>query len=99
VLLALGARGKSAERVADEAVDELNEFLGTDGCVDPYLADQLVLPLALVPGISEVRTSRITQHLTTNAETVKMFLPVQVEFEGKMGEPGLVRLMPAGSRQ
>jgi len=44
---ALGARGKRAERVADEAVDALAAFLRRDGAVDPWLADQLLLPLAL----------------------------------------------------
>lgn len=86
----LGARGKAAERVADEAVNELRDFLSTDGCVDHYLADQLVVALALASGKSEVRSSKITQHLTTNAEVVKMFLPVSIEIEGKIGQPGSI---------
>jgi RNA 3'-phosphate cyclase len=88
----LGARGKPAERVADEAVNELRDFLSTDGCVDHYLADQLVLPLALASGKSDVKASKITQHLTTNAEVVRMFLPVSIEIDGKIGEPGSVRI-------
>ena len=36
----LGALGKPAERVADEAADEFLGFLATDGVIDPYLADQ-----------------------------------------------------------
>lgn len=89
---ALGAIRKSAERVADEAVAELLDFLGTDGSVDHYLADQLVLPLALASGTSELRTSRVTQHLTTNAEIVQMFLPVAIEIHGEIGNPGLIRV-------
>jgi RNA 3'-terminal phosphate cyclase (ATP) len=92
----LGARGKPAERVADEAVGELLEFLATDGTVDHYLADQLTLPLALVPGVSELRTSRVTQHLTTNAEIVRMFLPVAIEIDGEIGQPGSVRIRRTG---
>lgn len=92
---ALGAIRKSAERVADEAVAELLEFLGTDGSVDHYLADQLVLPLALAPGTSELRTSRVTQHLTTNAEIVRMFLPAAIEIQGEIGNPGLIRIRGA----
>ena len=86
----LGARGKPAERVADEAVDELRDFLASDGAVDPYLADQLVLPLALAGGMSEIRTSRVTPHLVTNAEIVKMFLPVAIEVDQKIGRAGMV---------
>lgn len=88
----LGARGKLAERVADEAVNELRDFLSTDGCVDHYLADQLVVPLALASGKSEVRSSQITLHLTTNAEVVKIFLPVSIDIDGKIGQPGSLRV-------
>jgi len=42
---ALGAPGKPAERVADEAVDQIFSFLSTPGFVDHYMADQLLLPL------------------------------------------------------
>jgi RNA 3'-terminal phosphate cyclase (ATP) len=89
---ALGARGKPAERVADEAVDQLRDFLSTDGSVDYYLADQLVVPLALAAGESEVRSSRITQHLVTNAEVVKRFLPLSIEVDAPVGEPGSFRI-------
>jgi RNA 3'-terminal phosphate cyclase (ATP) len=37
----LGALGKPAERVADEAVNEFLGFMATDGAIDPYLSDQL----------------------------------------------------------
>jgi RNA 3'-terminal phosphate cyclase (ATP) len=90
---ALGALGKRAERVADEAVDQLLEFLDTDGAIEHYLADQLALPLALAPGTSEVRTSKVTQHLCTNARIIKMFLPVVIDIQGKVGKPGLLRIM------
>ena len=38
----LGSRGKPAERVADEALDSLKDFMESDGCIDPHLADQLI---------------------------------------------------------
>lgn len=93
----LGALGKPAERVADEATNELFGFLATDGVIDPYLADQLVLPLSLALGVSEIRTSKVTQHLTTNAEIIKMFLPVSIEVDGGIGQPGSIRIRRAES--
>jgi RNA 3'-terminal phosphate cyclase (ATP) len=96
--VALGERGKPAERVADEAVDELLAFLQTDGAVDPHLADQLVLPLALAPGVSELSTSRVTGHLTTNAEIVRRFLPARIDVRGEPGAPGLLRVEGSGIR-
>jgi RNA 3'-terminal phosphate cyclase (ATP) len=88
----LGAIGKRAESVADEAVNEFFGFLATDGAIDHYLSDQLVLPLALATGVSQIRTSKVTQHLTTNAEIVKMFLPVSIELDGAIGQPGSIRI-------
>jgi RNA 3'-terminal phosphate cyclase (ATP) len=92
---ALGVPGKRAEKVADEAVDALLAFLETDGCVDPYLADQLLLPLAVVNAPSTFRTSRITRHLQTNAHVIQKFLPVSIHIDGELDQPGLVRLIPA----
>jgi RNA 3'-terminal phosphate cyclase len=93
---ALGARGKPTERVADEAVTDFLAFLVTHVAVDHYLADQLVLPLALAAGISEVRISQVTQHLTTNAQIVKMLLPVAMEIDGALGNPGTVVIRGCG---
>jgi len=88
----LGALGKRAERVADEAVDQLRQFLASDGAIDHRLADQLILPLALVPGASELRPDKITNHLITNADVIRMFLPVEIEIRGDPGHTGFVRI-------
>lgn len=88
----LGARGKPAERVADEAADGLFSFLAGDGAVDSWLADQLVLPLALVPAESRVRTAAVTGHLLTVAHVVRAFLSTKIEIVGEPGHPGTVRI-------
>jgi RNA 3'-terminal phosphate cyclase (ATP) len=93
---ALGERGKPSERVADEAVDELTESLATEAAIDPYLGDQAVLPLALASGSSALAVSRVTDHLTTNAEIVRRFLPARIEIDGPAGRPGIVRIEGAG---
>ncbi len=87
---ALGQRGKPAERVADEAVDQLLDFLSSDGAVDPYLADQLMLPIAIANARSDIHTSRITQHQLTNATVIEKFLAVKYVFEGQIGGPGVI---------
>jgi RNA 3'-phosphate cyclase len=92
----LGARGKRAEGVADEAVDQLLEFLATDGAIDERLADQLVLPLAFASGISRLRTSKVTQHLLTNAEVLRTCLPIDVEVDGDVGQSGLFQVNGIG---
>lgn len=90
----LGALGKPAERVADEAVDALVAFLKTGAAADQYLADQLLLPLSIANGPSEIHTCQVTEHLLTNASVIRSFLPVGIEIQGKLGEPGRVLIMP-----
>ena len=89
---ALGAPGKPAERVADEAVEDLAKFLKTDGAVDHWLADQLLLPLAISNQPCVLRTSEVTQHLLTNLEVIRHFLAVDTVVDGPLGTPAFIRL-------
>jgi RNA 3'-terminal phosphate cyclase (ATP) len=84
----LGARGKPAEKVADEAADGLEDFLEKDGALEPHLADQLILYMALAEGRSTVSVSSITTHLKTNIHVVEKFLPVS--FDVTESAPGMV---------
>jgi RNA 3'-phosphate cyclase len=90
---ALGARGKPAEDVADEALDEALAFVAAGpGHVDPHSADQLVLPLALARGPSRYHVSCVTDHLTTNIAVVRRFLDREIVCTGEVGGPGEVRV-------
>jgi RNA 3'-terminal phosphate cyclase (ATP) len=79
----LGQRGKPAEAVADEAVDELLDYLDAEGAgaIDPHSADQILLPLALAEGRSEYTVAAVTEHLRTNVETIRAFLdrPIAID--------------------
>ena len=88
----LGERGKPAELVADEAVDELLAFLDAEaGAVDPHSADQILLPLALAPGRSEYTVTAVTEHLRTNAATIGAFLDRTITIEEPTADrPGRV---------
>ncbi|MGB2895774.1 MAG: RNA 3'-terminal phosphate cyclase [Anaerolineales bacterium] len=94
----LGARGKPAERVADEAVDALHAFLNGGGVVDEFLADQLLLPLAFADGDSEFHTSKITQHLLTNAEVIRDFGAAEIGIRGELDQSGVVEIRPRGNK-
>lgn len=50
-----------AEHVADEAGDQLLDFLASDGAIDERLADQMILHLAFASGISQLPTSKVIQ--------------------------------------
>jgi len=90
----LGELGKPAERVADEAVDKFFEFLKNDAPIDQYLADQILLPISLAQGSSEIKTSKVTRHLITNAEIIRKFLSLKIDILGELGEPGLIKVTP-----
>jgi RNA 3'-phosphate cyclase len=90
---ALGVKGKPAERVADEAVDSLKDYLESEGCVDPYLTDQIVPFMALAKGNSSITTMLITEHLLTNLWVIKHFLDVTISREGEKGKKGRVEFL------
>jgi RNA 3'-phosphate cyclase len=93
LFFALGARGKPAERVADEAVDQVIAYLDSgEALVDAHSGDQLVLPLALAEGPSEYRVALVTRHLTTNIAVIRQFLERDIVCEGQEGAPGVVRI-------
>ena len=85
---ALGARGKPAEQVADEAVDAYLIFRLRRAAVDPHLADQIVLYLAQARGPSVLATSEITSHLLTNLWVIEQFLGPRLWGEGEPGRAG-----------
>lgn len=89
---ALGERGKRAETVGAEAAAELLGYCGTDAALDPHLADQLILYLALSGEKSVFTTSCITRHLLTNLWVVGLFQPISYRIEGEEGKPGRVLL-------
>ena len=88
----LGVKGKAAEKVADEAFDLLKEYVESDGCIDPHLADQLVPFMALAKGDSSFTTTQMSEHLFTNIWVVERFLKVKVRERGEEGRPGRVEI-------
>ncbi|MFQ6032660.1 MAG: RNA 3'-terminal phosphate cyclase [Candidatus Zixiibacteriota bacterium] len=91
---ALGAIGKRAEKVAEEACQEFLEFIQTSAAIDPHLSDQLIPYLALAQGQSTFTVSRISKHLLTNIWVVKQFLPTRITVEGDEGNEGKVIITP-----
>ena len=85
---ALGARGKPAEKVADEAVEEFLSFTKRQAALDRHLADQVLLYLARAAGPSAFTTGEITSHLLTNLWVIEEFLGPIFQVRGIMGEPG-----------
>lgn len=80
VFVAFGERGVRAEQVAATCWREAEEYLSHEAPVGPHLADQLMLPLALVAAGGRTctyRTAPLSGHSLTHLEIIQLFLPVQ----------------------
>lgn len=82
----IGRRGVRAEALAREAAAEIQRSLAIGTVVDPHLADQLMIPLALAKG-GEFLTPALSLHAKSNAALIERFLPVQFRLE--RGEGGV----------
>lgn len=100
VFSSFGERGKTAETVAQEAADQALRYLASGACVGEYLADQLMLPMALAGGGSYTACG-LSQHARTNIETIGAFLKTPVEARKLESGNWLIRVgevvVPAGS--
>ena len=74
VFTGFGSRGKPSEKVINEVVGEAREFLNSGAAIDHYLADQLLIYMAMRQG-GRFTTNELSKHLTTNIEVIKKFLP------------------------
>jgi len=93
---ALGEKGKRAEIVAHECVEELLAE-GRDGAtVDRHLADQILPYLALASGPSEVMVREVTEHARTNMAVIERL--VGARFDVKDAGKGLTSIKVSPGR-
>lgn len=88
VFTSCGRAGTKAERVADEVVRQVRDYLSTEAPVGPFLADQLLLPLGISawqarqdgrPGGGAFCTLPLTRHSTTHLDILRQFLDIEIE--------------------
>ncbi len=76
VFTAFGQRAKPSKKVVGEVVGLAQTFLASAAAVDRFLADQLLIYMA-VSNAGAFTTSELSNHLLTNIEVIKQFLPVE----------------------
>ena len=79
MVTAFGQKGVPAPQIAQQAATEMQEFLDSKAAVGEYLADQLLLLMAIA-GEGSYTMSVLSEHTRTNAEVIRRFLPVQISF-------------------
>lgn len=77
VFIGFGERGVSAEKVADQVARRAQAYLDSGAAVGGYLADQLLLPMALA-GDGRFTTCECSDHLLTNLAIIGKFLPLEM---------------------
>jgi RNA 3'-terminal phosphate cyclase (ATP) len=80
VFTGFGEKRVSAEAVAEKVSEEVRGYLAANVPVGEYLADQLLIPMALARGGSFL-TGALSLHATTNIEVIRMFLDVKFEVD------------------
>ena len=73
----LGTSKKSAEQVADQAVEMLLRTYHTRAAIDPWLGDQILPYMALSRGPSVISVPYLTRHMQTNMWVIQRFLNVR----------------------
>jgi RNA 3'-terminal phosphate cyclase (ATP) len=94
----MGGTGVPAEQVADEAIDQLFEFLASYTVMDKHLADQVLIYAALARGETTFSTSVASPHLHATIDALGQFLPAQIAIDGREGQPIDVKVI-GGSRR
>ncbi|WP_371764229.1 RNA 3'-terminal phosphate cyclase [Massilia sp.] len=80
VFTAFGAKSVTSEQVARQAVQRARRYLMSRAAFDEYLADQMMLPLALAGG-GCFTLDEVSMHARTNAQVIETFLPVRFTFD------------------
>lgn len=84
VFCAFGEKAVRAETVAKHAIQQVRQYVASRAAVGEYLADQIMLPLALAGG-GCFTANRVSKHAATNATVIGQFLPVVISFKENEG--------------
>lgn len=90
---ALGARGKPAEQVGEEAAAGLLGQFSTGAPLDTHLGDQLIVWLALAKGRSRIKTTKLTLHALTAMKVTETLTDCQFTTRGEIGTPGTIQCL------
>lgn len=94
VVSGFGKLGVSAQTVGEQAAKRMAGYIASNAFAGPYLADQLLLPMALAGGGS-FTTVKPSLHARTAAGVIEMFLPLSISFVEQKDKRHLVSVRSA----
>ncbi len=77
VFTGFGEVNVRAEGVTTKVAQEARAYIASGVPIGRYLADQLLIPMALA-GAGRFRTGPLSRHTTTNLEVIRQFLEVEI---------------------
>ena len=92
------AAPSDACEIAAQAVDALRAHHGSQATLDQYLADQLLLPLALADAPSRITVEKMSGHLRTHAKLLEHFGLATITFEEGNAGPLAVTIRPGATK-
>ncbi len=92
----LGRKGLPSEEVAQAVVADFIAFMDNGAAVDRYLADQLLIPMALAHGRSSFTTDTVSRHLLTNVQLLRQWLDASITIQETPGQLGRVAVTGSG---
>lgn len=95
VFTGFGEKGVTAETVAKRTAQSARRYIASKATVGEYLADQLLVSMALAGSGSFVATDW-SRHAATNAGVIQRFLPIVVEARKTENDTIFVKLSGAG---
>lgn len=78
IFVGFGEKEISSAAVIERLVQEMRAYISAGVPVGRFLADQLLLPIALA-GAGRYLTMPLSNHARTNIEVIRQFLPVSIE--------------------
>lgn len=97
LFIGIGKVGVKAEQVARSVLREAKSYLATDVPVGEYLADQLMMPMALAASQgkrSSFRTGPLSMHSQTHIDVLKTFLDIDVTVREEPDASFVVQFSP-----
>jgi RNA 3'-terminal phosphate cyclase (ATP) len=91
VFTEFGAVGIRAETVATKVAHQARSYIASGVPVGRYLADQLLVPMALA-GAGRFRTGPLTRHTTTNIEVIRQFLEIGISCVEEPGRTWTIKI-------
>ncbi|PCJ15942.1 MAG: RNA 3'-phosphate cyclase [Candidatus Cloacimonadota bacterium] len=72
-------RGIKAESIAQNCINQVNNYINIKAPIGEFLCDQLIIPMVYAKG--SLLCSNLSMHTKTNIEIVKKFIDIEIEIK------------------